>query len=175
MAKHQTFKNLVTSTSDFVGMVAYTIYKNEKINWIESFNTKNGQEPTQAEIESGFNVASDTAVKIQQYRSLAEDEVNQFIEFTLSDEINKFTASLQQSTIISSVTSTLNQVETTVSSIKKRDKSDIWFAVWTGVASTFIVALLSFVVWLFSLKNDPAYAQFLINQAKASLGVNGQQ
>ena len=37
MSRHQTFSKLVQSQQDFVGMVAYTIYKNEKINWIEAF------------------------------------------------------------------------------------------------------------------------------------------
>lgn len=36
MSRHQTFTKLVTDDKDFVGMVAYTIYKKEKLGGLNN-------------------------------------------------------------------------------------------------------------------------------------------
>lgn len=45
---HQTFDRLVNDQTGFVGRVAYTFYKNDKLAWIRGFHDKHGRAPDKA-------------------------------------------------------------------------------------------------------------------------------
>lgn len=88
--QHSTFKKLVAHDDDFIGMVAYTIYKNEKINWIDHYTQRNGNPPTFQEIQNSFNVTSDSDQKVQQYLNLAERKLNTFVDQTIAVELEQY-------------------------------------------------------------------------------------
>ena len=99
MSRHQTFTKLVTDDKDFVGMVAYTIYKKEKLDWIEQFKVTHGDEPSEAELKQ-FTLASDSALRIQQYREIAESRVNDFIDNAIFEELEGYKKRLRDDEIV---------------------------------------------------------------------------
>lgn len=68
MWKHDTFKELVESESDFTGMVAYSLYKNEKVTWIEEYKSEHKKYPTKDELEKYFYPTSTGKLTIKRYK-----------------------------------------------------------------------------------------------------------
>lgn len=157
MAKHQTFQKLVTKDDDFVGMVAYTIYKREKINWIASFKTRNQRDPSPDEIENGFNVDTDSDEKIRNYRKLAEEGLNRFVDVTIGAELNDYQNSLRDEAIIKSVK------VSTWSSVKSN--------IIAGLISSALLTVFGILFWLFQVKNDPVYLEMLRKKAIEDSGL----
>lgn len=153
---HQTFKKLVEDDADFIGMVAYTIYKKDKLDWIAQFKARNnGIEPTYADISAGFNVASDSAAKIAAYRSMAETKLNEFMDNTLAEEISDYRTSILQEETIKKLDKLNTDTITKLDTVKTRGAGDVWFNVWTGWLSAGILAIISVLVTLYKVINNP--------------------
>lgn len=70
---------LVQSESDMIGHIAYSIYKAEKISWIERHKSENeGKEPTESEFEE-YNKSCCSTVRIANYRSMASSILQDFM------------------------------------------------------------------------------------------------
>lgn len=142
MSKHQTFTKLVTSDKDFVGMVAYTIYKKEKLDWIEKFRSLHGDEPSEHEIKQ-FTLASDSDLRIRQYRDLAEERVNDFIDTATIAELTEYKTRLRDDAIV------------------KATKKGFWQGVGenivAGIIGAGIVALFQLGMWLYQVKDNPEF------------------
>lgn len=149
MSKHQTFTKLVTSDTDFVGMVAYTIYKNEKLDWIAKFKERNNREPNTTEVEQ-FNLATDSELKIQHYRDLAEERVNDFIDSATIAELTEYKTRLRDDAIIQSTNYLANA-----------SKKSFWHGVGenivAGIIGASIVTLFQLGVWLYQVKDNPEF------------------
>lgn len=65
------FTSLVTSDKDIVGLVAYSIYKQNKYDWLMSFSAMQGRMPNDAEAQS-YLLGESTARRLATYRHLAE-------------------------------------------------------------------------------------------------------
>lgn len=164
---HQTFNKLVENDADFIGMVAYTIYKKDKLDWIEQFKVRNpGSQPTYADISAGFNVASDSPAKIAAYRSMAETKLNEFMDNTLAEEISDYRTSILQEETIKRLdklnTDTIQKIDTLhvdtiakVDTVKTRNAGDVWFNIWTGWLGASLIALVSVFFTLYKVVNDP--------------------
>lgn len=157
MAKHQTFRKLINHDKDFVGMIAYTVYKNEKIDWIDRFIAKEQRSPTQAEIDIGFNIATDSDLRIENYRSIAEVQLNSFIDLTIANEIEGYRQEIHDDAIVKSI----KKLET-------KSWKDHWDSIWTSLVSTAIIAFIGIVIWLWQMKNNPKFLQLMLDTAKAS-------
>lgn len=72
------FSQIVEDDDDFVGFVAYTIYKKNKIEYIEQFKKDNSRHPTDTELLK-WQHEECTDSKKQNYIILAENKVNKFI------------------------------------------------------------------------------------------------
>ncbi|MEE1203584.1 MAG: hypothetical protein UHN59_04705 [Bacteroidales bacterium] len=81
------FSQIVEDDDDFVGYVAYTIYKKNKIEYIEQFKKDNSRHPTDTELLN-WQHGECTEGKMKNYRSLAEDKVNRFVN-QLHGEVEK--------------------------------------------------------------------------------------
>lgn len=149
MSKHQTFTKLVTSDTDFVGMVAYTIYKNEKLDWIGKFKEKNQREPNANEIEQ-FNLSTDSELKIQHFRDLAEDRVNDFIDSATIAELTEYKTRLRDDVIIQSTNSLAN-------ASKKGFLHGVSENVLAGIIGAGIVTLFQIGIWLYQVKDNPEF------------------
>ncbi len=65
------FGSLVTGDSDIVGLVAYSIYKQNKHDWLISFEKIRGREPNDDEAAS-YIVGESTPRRLSTYRHLAQ-------------------------------------------------------------------------------------------------------
>jgi len=143
MNRHQTFTKLVTSDKDFVGMVAYTIYKNEKLDWIAQFKAQNSnREPTEDELKQ-FNLTTDSDLRIQQYRQMAETSVNNFIGETIADELTQYQLTIRDDAIVKAT--------------KKGFWQGIGENVFAGIIGASIVTLFQLGIWLYQVKDNPEF------------------
>ncbi|MCX8252356.1 hypothetical protein RHAL1_02185 [Beijerinckiaceae bacterium RH AL1] len=65
------FRSLVSDDSDIAGLVAYSIYKQNKLDWLAAFEAAKGRVPTEAELAS-YIIGEGTPRRIATYRHLAE-------------------------------------------------------------------------------------------------------
>ncbi len=71
-AEHNVvFLSLVTGDDDIVGLVAYSIYKQNKYDWLMAFNRHLGRNPNPDEVQSYLHGES-TPRRLATYRHLAE-------------------------------------------------------------------------------------------------------
>ncbi len=71
-AEHNiVFTSLVTSDKDIVGLVAYSIYKQNKYDWLHAFSRLQGRMPDDAEAQS-YLFGESTPRRLATYRHLAE-------------------------------------------------------------------------------------------------------
>ena len=150
MSRHQTFTKLVTSDTDFVGMVAYTIYKNEKLDWIAQFKTQNSnREPTEDELKQ-FNLTTDSDLRIQQYRQMAETSVNNFVSATIVDELTQYQLAIRDDAIVKAA--------------KKGFWQGIGENVLAGIIGAAIVTLFQLGIWLYQVKDNPEFKKQATDQ-----------
>ncbi len=69
--RNAVFGSLVNGDDDIVGLVAYSIYKQNKHDWLVSFNKAKGREPEEAEATS-YIIGESTARRLAIYRHLAQ-------------------------------------------------------------------------------------------------------
>jgi hypothetical protein len=82
-AYNYIFQKLVSDENDLVGIVAYSIYKRQKIQWLEKFKNNNrGAEPTTEQLRV-FNDISHT--NIQGYKSQAEGILNDYMQGAVNE------------------------------------------------------------------------------------------
>jgi hypothetical protein len=79
------FSQIVANDNDFIGFVAYTIYKKNKIEYIEQFKKDNSRPPTDEELLK-WQYEECTNSKKKNYRSLTENKVNKFINELRGDK-----------------------------------------------------------------------------------------
>jgi hypothetical protein len=65
------FTTLVTDDADITGLVAYSIYKQNKLDWLSAFETAKGRAPNEAELAS-YIIGEGTPRRLATYRHLAE-------------------------------------------------------------------------------------------------------
>ena len=65
------FRSLVSDDGDIAGLVAYSIYKQNKLDWLAAFETAKGRAPDDAELAS-YIIGEGTPRRLATYRHLAE-------------------------------------------------------------------------------------------------------
>ena len=65
------FSHLVKDDGDIAGLVAYSIYKQHKLDWLRAFESAKGRPPSDDELASYF-IGEGTPRRIATYRHLAE-------------------------------------------------------------------------------------------------------
>lgn len=71
----EIFSKLVSGDQDIVGLVAYSIYKQNKIEWMRAFEERNGRAPNDQEF-AAYIIGENTPRRVSTYRFLAESTVN---------------------------------------------------------------------------------------------------
>lgn len=172
MSGHDTFSKLVISDVDFVGMVAYTIYKKDKNAWKASFKETKGQEPEFSEINLYFNIPACQPEKITTYRNLAENRLNSFIDETILNDLEQYKREVLttlaepkiqtildtkiRQTVENALTPIISNEVNTVSTVAQRIevmvnpleakldkfKPTFWGGVWQNIAATVVTAII---------------------------------
>jgi len=68
---NSVFQKLVTADDDVVGLVAYSIYKQNKLDWLRAFEKQRGVVPGAAEV-AAYIIGENTPRRLATYRHLAE-------------------------------------------------------------------------------------------------------
>ncbi len=68
------FGRLVNGDDDIVGLVAYALYKQNKIDWMQAFESEHGRKPESQEF-AAYIVGENTSRRIATYRFLAESTI----------------------------------------------------------------------------------------------------
>lgn len=140
---HQTFDRLVNDQTGFVGRVAYTFYKNDKLAWIRGFHDKHGRAPSDEELALYFHIGIDQA-RLNAYLAEAERTLNEFIDLTASEEIRRGIEAYQQSDVVKRCENILNgSKKTTWQAVKE--------SLLSSVLSSFIITGLSVLLYLGSV------------------------
>lgn len=72
------YNKLVTNKDDLVGMVAYTIYKNEKITYIKNYELEyGGKSPSEEDLHIFHKSSCD---RVEYYKELAINRVSSFVD-----------------------------------------------------------------------------------------------
>ena len=69
--RNPVFNELVKGDGDIVGLVAYSIYKQNKLDWLLAFQRSTGREPNEHE-NAAYIIGEATPRRLATYRHLAE-------------------------------------------------------------------------------------------------------
>lgn len=75
---NEIFTKLVSGDDDIVGLVAYSIYKQNKIDWMRAFEAHAGRAPNEQEF-AAYIVGENTPRRVSTYRFLAESTVSKSV------------------------------------------------------------------------------------------------
>lgn len=68
--RNPVFNSLVSGDEDVAGLVAYSIYKQNKLDWLVAFNKAKGREPNDSEL-TAYIIGESTPRRLATYRHLA--------------------------------------------------------------------------------------------------------
>lgn len=80
------YSKLVKDQNDVVGMLAYSIYKQHKIEFIEDFKKKKNAAPTDSDIEN-FIMSSVTQSQLEKYRESANAVLSEIVAKSVQTEL----------------------------------------------------------------------------------------
>lgn len=69
--RNAVFGSLVKGDSDITGLVAYSIFKQNELDWLQEFRTAKGREPTESEADA-YIIGESTPRRLATYRHLAD-------------------------------------------------------------------------------------------------------
>ncbi|MEC8081084.1 MAG: hypothetical protein VXZ45_03925 [Verrucomicrobiota bacterium] len=143
----RSFDKIVDDEDDYIGMIAYAIYKKEKIHWISSTEEQKGRPVTQEEIEEYFYSAAHRPEKLHSYRESAvtflNDALMEQAEIIAQELVEENIEEIQGSFLSTILSDNLKKVwgDTT---------HDRWWALGIGVMSSIIATLIiALLAWLF--------------------------
>lgn len=89
MATHKMYSKLVNDKDDITGLIAYALYKQQKIEFFQNVRKENGgQEPTEEAIKA-FIQSSSTEYQIKSYRERAENMLNEIVVSVTGEQIKQ--------------------------------------------------------------------------------------
>jgi len=128
------YKVLVEDDKDILGIIAYSLYKRQKIEFISAFKDEHGEEPEDADLEC-FHQISNSPLQIESYRSQATTLAQKFLEASLEQqslEIERFYA---------------NEAERKIREYKPGFFKGVWQSVVGSVFFVLLLGLLVFFAW----------------------------
>lgn len=69
--RNAVFAALVKGDSDITGLVAYSIFKQNELDWLQEFRSAKGREPSEGEADS-YIIGESTPRRLATYRHLAD-------------------------------------------------------------------------------------------------------
>lgn len=101
---HNTFTRFVTSDNDLPGLVAYSLYKKEKIAWVahKIASSPTGKAPSAREIEEHF-IKMIRDEHIAQHKANANVLLNNFADTMLAAELEQEREAIWEDALIKSV------------------------------------------------------------------------
>ncbi len=88
------YRELVTNENDILGIIAYSLYKRQKIEYIQGFKSRNGAEPSNEDLVP-FHDISNSLSQLESYRNQASQLAQDFLDITLetqAEQLEKYYA-----------------------------------------------------------------------------------
>lgn len=127
------YSKLVEDENDIFGIIAYSIYKRQKIEHLNKFKVEHGREATKTDLEP-FKEFASSDTQLEFYQTQANHLVNSFIEFSISEYANNLESDFS------------NRVHQELAGVK----NNFWTGVAQGVIASFLFVLLVGVIVFFS-------------------------
>ena len=70
-SRNGVFTSLVKGDDDITGLVAYSVFKQNELDWLNDFRTAKGRDPSDAETEA-YIIGESTGRRLATYRHLAD-------------------------------------------------------------------------------------------------------
>jgi hypothetical protein len=99
------YRKLVQGPDDVVGALAYVLYKQQKIAFIEQIQRDQQREPNEQELQS-FHTISALPETLASYQQRAEALADQFLEIALAARLQQAETEIRQSTTLHMLAST---------------------------------------------------------------------
>jgi len=134
------YSKLVDDENDILGIIAYSMYKRQKIEYIQTIIRKHGREPTDEEFQN-FYAISNSDSQLENYQSQAIALANQFLEEALAEKARDIEEFFSERT------------RQEIRNIRPSFVSGIFQSLIGSVIFVFFLGLLVFFTW--SLKQGP--------------------
>ena len=99
---HKTYSNLVENEGDFVGKIAYSLYKEEKMRWYADLKSR-GENPTKEDALNFFILPANQPESLAKYREDAEQLLQDYFEISFADMLAEFESSIEKTAIVERV------------------------------------------------------------------------
>lgn len=140
------YEELVESDDDIYGIIAYSVYKRQKIERIQDFKKNHGRSPSDDELRQ-FNELSRSPSQIEFYQSEATVLTQNFIDHVLDKD-------LQEREVLFSA-----KVHSEISHIKPNHLLDIIKSAVGSLMFVLCTGLLYFILWSLSVSPQKVIEQ----------------
>lgn len=82
------YSKLVEDSDDILGIIAYSFYKQQKIEFIQGFRARNSRQPSDEEMKV-FYIASNSPASLVSYRTKAEALSREFIDAVVGQHLEE--------------------------------------------------------------------------------------
>jgi hypothetical protein len=147
-SRPDVFSHLIEGENDLIGIVAYSIYKQEKRDWLMRWEATHGEPPTAGQVEA-FVLANLTEGQKQRYRIAAQSVLDgydgQFSARPVDDRIASPPASPIETGLARRIETAAERVESAAVKVRRAG----WFGgqVVSGAIGAITVALIVGGVW----------------------------
>lgn len=128
------FDELVGDERDFVGIVAYTIYKRQKVEWLKRFEEEHERPATDDEVAAGFAKFSNLPSQISSYREQAIELVDNFLDVALGETIEEIREEMLKNAVVLAV--------------KKPFRVAVWENLVAGIFASILTLGASGLIWV---------------------------
>ena len=128
------YKQLVEDDTDIVGHIAYSLYKADKIRFINKFKEENNREPRESEIKP-FHDTSCLEGSLNGYKSLAVDVLTSCLDRTLAESVQQ-----AENKCLECYKENIREVIQPILPPSKHRQ--FWNGVWQSVLGAFFFALI---------------------------------
>lgn len=138
------YSKLVKEENDVVGIIAYGIYKHQKIEFISKIKEDEQREPTPEEIKA-FSTMTNTDSQLQSYRYKAETMLSELVGNVADEELSRYEDEM------------LHNYKDSISSCLPSKWSSFRWSVFAGVVSTLLFGIVAGVFYFLGETSDKSY------------------
>ena len=145
---YSIYDKLITGKDDVIGMLAYSIYKQHKIEFIEDFKRKKGKCPEDSDFEY-FIMSSVTPSQLKKYRESARAILSENVAAAVQDELLRIDIDFQKS-----IDSVVKRHTDDVEKVVEKHAISNWKTIGLNIASSFLYSILLVIVFIFGFTTE---------------------
>ena len=169
------YKELVDGSDDVRGALAYVLYKNAKIAYIENFAKANGKQPSEAELTE-FHRMTSLSETLEGYRERADVLLEAFLDNVLAEQLALFKADMRFDEAVNNIKSEVGGIksELRVDEVIRAIKPKFMTGVWQNIVAGLVTTLITFGFVLGAWMYNEGPAKIMAGAANKMLGTDAQ-